>query len=105
MAEQVKALFAAAPEIINQSRRVRVLLDIERSRVDCELALLQIPAARNERGVEITVAMVEVEPDRRLVSLVQNWFKLRRRDVRPLSAVGDCVDRRLPSFAVGQLSS
>ena len=75
-------------QIVNENLGVDFFLDVERRRVDHEVApVLLILAAPDELRVEIAVAALVGNTDRVLLLLVHDGLKLRRGNVLPLVGV------------------
>ena len=81
-------------QIVDQDLGVHLLLDIERRRLDDQIGfVLLVLAAPNELRVEIAVAALVRDADRRLLLVRQNRVVFRRRDIAPPRLVVDeCLD-------------
>ena len=83
----VLALLRRAQQIVDQHLRVDLLLDVERRRVDDEIApVLLVLAAPDELRIEVAVARI-ADLLRGLLLLFQHGLVLGRRDVLPLGLV------------------
>jgi hypothetical protein len=86
--------FALPQEVVDQDLRVHLLLDVERRRLDDQIGpILLVLAAPDELRIEIAVAPLIGEPDRRLVLLVHDRLELGGRDVAALVLMAQRLDR------------
>jgi hypothetical protein len=90
--------FALPHQIIDQDLRVHLLLDVERRRLDDQIGpVLLVLAAPHELRVEIAVAALIGEPDRRLLLLVHDRLELGRRNISAFVLMAQCLDRNVPT--------
>ena len=81
-----------ADEVVDQHLGVHLLLDVERRRVDDEVApVLYVLAAPDELRIEVAVAALVRQPHRRLIGLLHDRLVLGSRDVR--TGVLDVLER------------
>ena len=77
-------------QVVDQDLWVHLLLDVERRRLDHEIGgILLVLAAPDELRVEVAVAALIGNTDRRLVLIRNDGVELRRRDVAPRRLVVD----------------
>ena len=87
-ARVVLALLRGAQQVVDQHLGVDLLLDVERRRVDDEIApVLLVLAAPDELGIEVAVAAVVGHAHRVLLLLLQHGLVLGCGNILPLGLV------------------